>query len=192
MRTPSPRPQHISSERVSEILAQARDENWSHMALVGPPWYFTLPKTDGWQPDRIYLLDKPLTEVPASVDRLKDLRFLALTWNCLGAEGGQALAGLTNLTSLDLGNNNLGDEDIGALSEQTQVLLLAAEAWYQPTSNATGGDVRADETRCRTVGRGCVSNGCDLQAATHCRRRANHMAAAIGYTLQSVNASRDR
>jgi small GTP-binding protein len=124
MRTPAPKTQRISSERAGEILARARDENWTHLALLGPPWHLTLPEKEGWKPDRIYLLDKPLTNLPASIGRLKDLRFLALAFHCLSAEGARALPGLTSLTSLNLRNTNLGDGGARALAGLTSLTSL--------------------------------------------------------------------
>src|SRR5579864_5634636 len=58
-------------------------------------------------------------------------------------------------------------------SEQTLVQLLATEARFRPARNLTGGgDVRANEARHGTVGRGRAADRCDAQPVVLPSRRA--------------------
>src|ERR1043165_3233715 len=119
-RAPTRRPTVVSPSDLDEVLDRARAENWRALALLGPreSRASTVPFA------QTFRMREPLGPRLARLLDLTQLTSLDLRDNQLGADGACALAGLTQLTSLDLSGNQLGDDGACALAGLTQLTSL--------------------------------------------------------------------
>ena len=103
--TPDRTRQSLPGE-LEKVLARARAERWTQLALLGPDAapYADWLRGQGWPAERIFQLKERL-----------------------GAEGARALAALTNLTSLNLGSNGIGAEGARALAALTNLTSLETQ-----------------------------------------------------------------
>ena len=77
--------------------------------------------------DHVYLLGEPVEEISTKLLSLTNLRSLNLWGNDIGEEGARAVAALTNLTSLDLADNGVGDEGARAIAALLQSTNIPSE-----------------------------------------------------------------
>ena len=98
---------------LDQLLERASREQWHELILLGPEAQF-------WYIDRlddvpIYHLGQVIDDLPQRIATLSNLTSLYLGGNSIGDEGARALATLSNLTSLELGGNSIGDKGARAL-----------------------------------------------------------------------------
>ena len=111
----SEQPQKISLSELEQVLAQARDEGWSELALISRSlagWANVLAQ---WSGSNAFAIDPLDTVAVTKLSSLTGLTSLGLIGHGIGAEGARALASLTSLTSLNLGTNGIGAEGARAL-----------------------------------------------------------------------------
>ena len=112
---------------LDSLIAQADVENWSQLALIGPNVRVRsvedLPEPLRTSDNvfRLAAFDEALTNKLLS---LTNLTSLTLWGNDIGDQGAQALAALTNLASLDLWRNRIGDQGAQALATLTNLASL--------------------------------------------------------------------
>ncbi|NOT02643.1 MAG: hypothetical protein HOP29_18715 [Phycisphaerales bacterium] len=122
-----PDPDKPLSERdIDALLDRAAAERWIELALV--PTEATWARNEwhglGRPADRFFFLKRPLHAVPPKLLQLTGLTTLDLGNNNIGDEGAKALATLTGLTTLHLGDNNIGAEGAKALATLTGLTTL--------------------------------------------------------------------
>jgi internalin A len=113
----------IAGVELRGVLERARSGRWKSLAIVGP-------RGASLSIERVFdahafCLREPLYAGVRSVATLSDLTSLDLRANQLGDEGARELGALAGLTYLDLGGNQLSDEGARALSGLRQLTCLA-------------------------------------------------------------------
>ncbi len=125
--TPSD-PERLSPSQLAELLARARDEQWSQLALLSPTAYSGYKAYligDGWRADRTFWLNERLgADGARTLAALTSLTALNLTSNSIGDDGVRALTALMRLTSLNLAANSIGDDGARTLSALTSLTAL--------------------------------------------------------------------
>src|SRR5262249_44032142 len=104
------------------VLAQARVEGWRELTLLDPHEWAS-------QPDRVpeahtFHLREALGTRISKLALLTELTSLNLRANPIGDDGARALAALTGLTSLDLSGNQIGADGARALAALTGLTSL--------------------------------------------------------------------
>jgi len=119
----NPRPRLISSAELDAVLEQARVEGWRELAIFGPRgvWLTPAPPFEA----HAWFLGGPLGAHIAELWSLTELTSLDLRANQLGDEGVRALVELAQLTVLDLGGNQITDDGARALAELGRLTSLA-------------------------------------------------------------------
>jgi len=124
----TPRLQHLSAADLDALIAELRRQGTRELVLLGP--YTYLPDSvDQWgqylqDKPRIYQLKKPVEALAERLGQLTQLTSLHLEGNEIGDAGAASLAALTQLTSLDLGGNKIGAAGAAALADLTQLTSL--------------------------------------------------------------------
>jgi internalin A len=124
-----PEPQVISPDEVDAVIARARDEQWTQLALIGlagnRQWWIRHQLDEGWDWECIFFLESMIEHVTIrSLSELSKLRSLNIGGNGFGENGAKELAALTNLTSLHLSSNGIGVEGAKALAALTNLTSL--------------------------------------------------------------------
>jgi len=107
----TPRLQHLSEADLDALIADLRRQGTMELVLLGPG--VRLPASvDQWPQElqdktRIYQLIEPVEALAEWLRQLTQLTSLNLGGNEIGAEGAAALAALTQLTRLDLSMNSV-------------------------------------------------------------------------------------
>jgi len=124
----TPRLQRISEADLDGLIAELCRQGTTELVLLGPGAH--LPAlVDLWPQElrdkpRFYQLIEPVEALAERLAELTQLTSLNLEDNQIGAEGAAALAALSQLTSLDLGNNQIGDAGAAALAALTNLTSL--------------------------------------------------------------------
>jgi small GTP-binding protein len=126
--TTTPRLQRISEADLDGLIAELRRQGTTELVLFGPGPY--LPASvDQWPQglrDKpwVYQLNEPVKALAERLAELTQLTSLDLGGNQIGDKGAAALAALTQLTTLDLWNNQIGAEGASSLAALTQLTSL--------------------------------------------------------------------
>ena len=126
--TTTPRLQRISEADLDGLIAELRRQGTTELVLLGPGAY--LPASvDHWpqglrDKPRIYQLNEPVRALAVRLAELTQLTSLNLDDNQIGAEGAASLAALSQLTSLVLSGNVIGDKGAASLAALTQLTSL--------------------------------------------------------------------
>ena len=126
--TTTPRLQRISEADLDGLFAELRRQGTTELVLLGPGAH--LPASvDLWPQElrdkpRIYQLIEPVEALAERLAELTQLTSLNLEDNEIGDKGAASLAALTQLTTLDLWNNQIGDEGAASLAALTQLTKL--------------------------------------------------------------------
>jgi hypothetical protein len=127
MATESLRPgvRTISLDELPEVIAQAKAESWQKLALIGPKMLAAYEASgfDDWPTEHIFRLSADMTDT-SPLTSLTELQSLDLNGNEIGDEGVRPLASLTGLKSLDLILNHIGAEGTRALASLTGLTSL--------------------------------------------------------------------
>jgi hypothetical protein len=89
-------PVRLELKDLDAVLARARDERWSQLALVGPMFRFDHARRlvdKGWPAERVFTLNGPLGQIPAGAPSIKQLVAL-ISVQPIGDAGATARAGL--------------------------------------------------------------------------------------------------
>ncbi len=111
--------EYIKQDDLPDVLARAASEGWTHLALIGPN------ASDAWIEDQdwpevvhLYRLRERLRDLPPTLPPLTNLTSLNLYNNSIGEAGARAIADhLTKLTSLNLDFNDIGEVGARAIAE---------------------------------------------------------------------------
>jgi internalin A len=123
MATGEHRREPISASELDAVLEQARAEAWQQLALLGP-WVGGYKRADRIPRTRTFFLKEPLGPRIVKLTSLTGLTTLNLSENQIGDDGARALANLTNLASLDLSLNQIGDHGARALANLANLANL--------------------------------------------------------------------
>ena len=121
--------QTVKPEDLDALIARAEEERWAELILLGPH-YFLGDDRKGWPEQyrdapRVFQATEPIGDDGArAIAGLTGLTSLDLGGNQIGDDGAGAIAGLTGLTSLDLGGNQIGDDGAGAIAGLTGLTSL--------------------------------------------------------------------
>lgn len=109
----------VSTDQVSEILIRARDERWSHLALINdfsPPQYSQDVVRSGWPESHVFRCEESLTVSQLHcITAMEELRSLDLSYNNIGPGGAAMLACMAGLVELDLEGSGIADMGVDAL-----------------------------------------------------------------------------
>jgi internalin A len=118
----------ICPDEIDDVLSRVLAEGHSELVLLGPG--VRLPQSpDDW-PDElkdkqsIFHLAEFIDDLHDKLFVLTQLRSLDLRGNKIGEAGAKAIASLTQLRSLNLGDNNLGEAGAKAIASLTQLTSL--------------------------------------------------------------------
>ena len=126
--TAAPQLLHLSEADLDGLIAELRRQGTRELVLLGPN--ADLPASvDQWAQElrdklRIYQLLEPVEGLAERLGALTQLTSLNLRGNKIGDAGAASLAALTQLTSLNLGDNEIGDEGAASLTALTQLTSL--------------------------------------------------------------------
>jgi small GTP-binding protein len=129
--TTTPRLQRISEADLDGLIAELRRQGTTELVLFGPnhsssEWAALRPQELRLKP-KLYKLNKQVKALAERLGELTQLTSLDLGGNQIGAEGAASLAALTQLTSLGLGYNKIGDAGAASLTALTQLTWLDLE-----------------------------------------------------------------
>jgi internalin A len=120
MAPPAGTPRTISLSELDDILERAHVEGWRELALLGPGASrpTTVPVA------RTFRVREPCGRQLPKVAGLSQLTSLDLGGNLIGDDGARALAALTQLNSLGLWRNEISNDGARALAALTQLASL--------------------------------------------------------------------
>src|SRR4051794_36788746 len=118
----APEPRLVSPSELDAVLAQARVEGWRELTLLGPRAWASRP--DRVSEAHTFHLRETIGARISKLAALTGLTSLDLRDNQIGDDGARALAALTGLTSLDLSNNQIGADGARALAALTGLTSL--------------------------------------------------------------------
>jgi internalin A len=124
---PPDEPQPLNAQDLDAVLAQAKAERWTELALLAPE---SEPRRQGqigggWPAARVFVLAQMLVDhVPPALVAIDSLKSLDLAGNQIGETGAKAIASLTRLTLLDLAGNQIGDKGANAIASLTGLSSL--------------------------------------------------------------------
>jgi GTPase SAR1 family protein len=108
-----------------EIIRQAAQEGWTELAITSTSRVWSWLVSNGWRSERAFLFRESIrAEGARALAELSALRSLYLGDTFIGDEGARVLAQLAGLTELNLWGNGIGDEGAIALSQLTGVTWL--------------------------------------------------------------------
>jgi internalin A len=119
---------HISEADLDGLIAELRRQGTTELVLLGPG--VRLPASVNQWPQGlrdkpwVYQLNEPVKALAERLAELTQLTSLDLGSNQIGAEGAASLAVLIQLTSLDLGGNQIGAEGAAPLAALIQLTSL--------------------------------------------------------------------
>ena len=118
-----------SSVELPTPFERAVIEKWTELILLGPiaPSFHVkhLQLNELRRKKRIYHCKDSGSEILLNViSSLTNLTSLHVGFNSIGDEGARAIASLTNLTSLDVGFSSIGDEGARAITSLTNLTSL--------------------------------------------------------------------
>ncbi len=119
---------HISPKNLDAMLAQAHAAQWAELVLLGPRVRWS-EYVDTW-PDALkvapqgFQLSEPVQDLAGRLYLLTQLTSLNLRGNQIGDDGAKAIASLTGLTSLNLCANQIGDDGAKAIASLTGLTSL--------------------------------------------------------------------
>ncbi|MFM1798724.1 MAG: hypothetical protein RLZZ117_1002, partial [Cyanobacteriota bacterium] len=124
----TPRLQRLSEAELDALIPEWRRQGTTELVLLGPT--FVLPASVNQWPQelrakaRLYQLKQPVKALAERLRPLTQLTSLNLAGNEIGDEGAASLAALAQLTSLNLWDNGIGDEGAASLAALTQLTSL--------------------------------------------------------------------
>jgi Leucine-rich repeat (LRR) protein len=123
-----PRLQTLSAADLDGLIAELKQQGSTKLILLGPAVRIaTDPKQwpdDSGQAPVVYQLEEAVPEQAQRLAALTQLTSLTLVGNGIGDAGAASLAALTQLTSLNLGGNKIGDAGAASLAALTQLTSL--------------------------------------------------------------------
>jgi internalin A len=126
--TTTPRLQRISEADLDGLIAELRRQGTRELVLLGPGIRLS-DSVNQWRRElrakpRVYQLIEPVKALAGRLAELTQLTSLNMGYNEIGDEGAAALAPLTQLTSLDLVGNDIGAKGAVALAVLSQLTSL--------------------------------------------------------------------
>lgn len=122
--------QWLDPKDVDAVLERASAGRWTELALVAsgqPDWGFHVMDLlrRGWSAERVFHVTEPLGHLPPLLCRLTDLVSLDLSGNGIGEAAARALSSsLPGLKWLNLMGNRLGDTGAAAITALTDLTSL--------------------------------------------------------------------
>jgi hypothetical protein len=130
--------QRLDLKDLDAVLARAKAEGWTELALLGPHpdarWRASRLIGDGWSDCQVFCLSNSLASVPPTLPSLSDLTSLDIENNRIGDAGATAIAKLSGLTSLNIRGNAIGRA--GAEAIVTLAGLTSLDIGYNEIGDA--------------------------------------------------------
>ena len=139
--TAAPRLLHLSEADLDGLIAELWRQGTRELVLLGPN--VDLPASvDQWPQElrgklKIYQLLEPVEGLAERLGALTQLTSLNLRGNKIGDAGAVSLAGLSQLTSLNLAHNKIGTAGATALAALTQLTFLDLSCNWIGAAGAT-------------------------------------------------------
>ena len=140
---PPAAPEPLTPEALEAVLAQAKAERWTELALRGPGFEPPLGARalGNRASERVFTLRQRLDHVPPTLLGIDSLTSLDLAGNQIGDAGAEAIANnLSQLTALDLGSNRIGDAGARAIAAKLY-RLKSLRLWSNNVGDAGAKDI---------------------------------------------------